>query len=269
MINFVEFGFKLSQGNPLEDINKLINAIKKMNDLAESKSKYIMLVDEVEITKDNYDYSNLELQIDEIDLFIAFNPSSTFSKHESKVMLSQDSSSIIEQLRFKHRYSTEIGIFNLHLTVESDGLNKSWNWSEDAALFESTFPSARYPLLILVAEGLQDEVIFETVNEYLMPNDKNELIWMIDYELDEERKKEVESLCQSKSWKMVESHDMTGSEAAVVVLFLMKEDMRSFEYHSRARNLLIIVQEYVFCIFIIQSFTPFFAFLGLENTTKI
>ena len=229
----------------MENINTFIDGIKRLNDLAGSKSKYIILLNEIEISGDHYDLSDLKLHLDDIDLLMAINPSSTFSLHNSKVKLPQDSNSIIEQLRSKHRYSTEIGVFNLHLTMASDKYDKSWDWSKDEPLEESTFPSGRYPLLILVAEGLPDEVLLDSINEYLMPNNQNDLVLIIDYELNGERKHAIEDICNTKSWKVLESHDMTGSEAAVTVLFHLKDDLRSFEYHSRARNLLIIVQEYV------------------------
>ena len=102
------------------------------------------MLDEVEIHQDFYDLTFLELDHDHIDILIAINPTSQNSEKCYDVKLPDHANSIIEPLRYKHRNSTEICLFLLHLrgvTHPKPFDPKPMSNLEDVGIQESTFPT--------------------------------------------------------------------------------------------------------------------------------
>lgn len=97
-------------------MNRLFEAIKAKNDQADIKYKYVVLLDEVEIFDDNYDFTNLNVNYDFIDIIVAFNPFSRHCYKKYDIKLPHGSKCLVERLRCKHRHSTEISFFILHYT---------------------------------------------------------------------------------------------------------------------------------------------------------
>ena len=151
---FVEFDFEFDFFKPTsENINNLIKAIKRKKSQESTIFKYIVLLDEVEIWEDHYDLTDLDLQEKDVDILIAISPSSQFCKKPYNVKLPKHSNSVIERLRFMHRYSTEICRFLLHNIKYANFKNERQNISsEDVSLQESTFPNGRRPILFITAK---------------------------------------------------------------------------------------------------------------------
>ena len=227
------------------NINNIVDAIREINCKADNKFKYILVLDEVEIWDDHFDLSDLKLYYDDIDVLIAINPIRRDCQNNCKVILKEDCDSIIEQLRFKHRSSTEICVFNIHLaayTIQDE--ETPINSSEDVAIVDTTYASGRKPILILKAKHISDEIVLQTIEEFLLQKDRNDLILIYNYNFSRQRSLHLNELCKYKSWKFVTEAEMPGIEAAVTVVFYGKKQFeRSFEAHTRARNLLVIVQE--------------------------
>lgn len=117
---------------------------------------------------------------------------------------------------------------------------------DDLSLHESTFQSGRYPILYLTAKDLPGEVILDAIQENLLPYDKNDVAIIIDFIKDKqtlEKYQRIEAFCKTRSWKLILSNSMNGIEASVIVLYFLHNENRAFEYHTRARNLLIIFEE--------------------------
>lgn len=244
------FEFHYMHISACQNINNLIDAVKKNNDEEEVKFKYIILIDEVEIYfEHSYDLTYLKWYFEDIDVLIAINPTSQTCKSEFGIKFPEpDSTSITKRLRHKHRSCTEICVFNLHhKKFSNDHRQKTINVNEDAGLGESTYATGRNPLLILTAKDVSDEVLIETIENYLLPHQKHDVFLIHGQNFKGQRNQNISRLCQEKgrSWTLIRSNQMTGSEASVIVLLHLDDNDTdsTFEYHTRAKHLLIIIQE--------------------------
>ena len=142
-----------------------------------------------------------------------------------------------------HRYSTGICWFLLHNIKYTNFKNERQTiCSEDVSLQESTFPTGSRPILFITAKNMPVETIFQSLKEYLLPTDRNDVTVIHRLE-DEDELQNFTKLCEDFSWKIVAFDEITGSEATVIVLFQIHNANRNFEYHSRAKQALFIVHE--------------------------
>ena len=171
---------------------------------------------------------------------------SSYSSSLITIVPRLDSNSIIEQLQYKHRNSTEICLFLLHLrgVTHPKALDpKHLSNLEDVGIQESTFPAGFKPLLIMTAKDVvSDNDVIENIKNYILPPEFSNVTLIRDVEENEEIQS-FRDKCPS-SWNLLTAHQMSGSESAVTILYhLHTQTKKLIECHSRARSLLIIVQK--------------------------
>lgn len=242
----LEYGFEYFSPVALEAINNLIEAIENKIIEDDSNHKWVILLDEVQLMSNQYDFSGLK-QSKDIHVFISFNPTllGTFSTKLDFVPPSGEAT-MIEQLKSKHRNSTEISIFVLHYVKYNE--HKDHQSMDDSAvlpLMESTFPSGKLPVLVRVTDSLDDTIVLQFIKSHLPSNAKS-VILIYGYSLKEtitERMDTISKFCQLEQWKVLYEYDIAGIEADVVICYEC-EEWEAFEYLSRAKIYLMILEKY-------------------------
>ena len=87
-----EFGFEFDYWNvpAYKIINDLVTSVRQTRRSKAGKYNYIIVLDEVQIFTDFYDFTSLELNYDDVDIIIVVNPASVNCEQKFNVILQKD-----------------------------------------------------------------------------------------------------------------------------------------------------------------------------------
>ena len=228
--------------------------MRKKNEEECRKCHWIMLIDEVQIWRNQINFSSLKVHFTDISIFMAINPTIINSTKYDFVQPDHEST-LCETLTFKHRSSTEISMFLLHFTryhnsttscsVESDSYNfKSIDSQNDVPISMSTFPSGGLPMLVKTADNIDDKTVLRAIyQDLIMQNEDVLLIYHENLESHEFIPQICDEISKQK-WKTSTCDAVMGIEAGVVILYHCSLYYNYLELVSRAKYQLIMVERY-------------------------
>ena len=209
------------------------------------RNKYVVLIDELFFSDNQFDLKPIIQKCKEvdIDLNIAISPISSYSTVEYHLLYDEDELFAIQRLTYKHRNSIEIGTLLSHLklflTDQSKTSMSPISDDGDASLKESSFSTGQLPLWINASSTISDEYVLEEIlKNHILPQTDVTLLYN-EHVISFQRIEKLNAWCERRNWLCLDSVEMTGSEAPVVVLFDVGR--AELETYSRAQKQLIVV----------------------------
>ena len=221
-----------------ENINKLL---RKLFDMNKQQKHIILLIDEVVINYDDFDFSLLQLMYPFIHILIAINPAGFSLTKAVKIISPSGSNVLAVQLMTKHRNSFQIALLLAHANKffnDEEDSYKCLDASEDNSLESSKLPSGPLPIWIQRSQESSDVEILDYLKAKFLHEVTN--VTLVVSPLRQPFSQEADSWLNKERWKTSDFHTMTGSETETLVAFI-DDNSAVMELLSRAKRILILV----------------------------
>ena len=216
----------------------------KKNSEGETKYKWIILLDELQIWNNLIDFSSLNVRCEDISIIAAVNPIAVQTP-KFDFIPPKDELTMFERLTFKHRSCTEISVFLHHFMMyySKESTRKSIDNSANAPLVHSTFPSGRLPILVKLDKDTNEEEYLNALEKHVLIKDTDVVLVCKSTLMAKPGKFGfISNYCKERQWKLMPDDEIIGSEANVVIAY--RCNGLSFpEIISRAKKQLILIEK--------------------------
>ena len=223
-------------------MNKLF---KKINEKNHGQKQYIILIDEIIVNYDCFDFSILQLIYSFINVLMAVNPAAFSLTKPFEITSPPGSNVLAKHLITRHRNSFQIAVLLAHINKflkDSDFPYKCLDTANDKPLDATKLPSGPLTIWIQRSEEASDENVLQYLKDYYLQDAKSvTLVHSFHRQLSNTAKLWLDQ----EKWKVSGFRQMTGSETDILVAFI-EDTYANMEVFSRAKKQLIVVTTLVF-----------------------
>ena len=240
-------------------MQKFEELIKSFQKKAEQENKIIAIfIDEMppsffeECPKYEEFFLHLQAECPLVHVLLAISPSGRNMTKSIVINFKHTGKIFVKQLRSRHRNSSLLSSFLIHMTYNYNKLKQSageyqcLSPSNDVQLDPSKLPDGEVTLWYHQSEDISDIEVLQFLDSTYLPQGGQVLVSPCEQNFS----LSVYDWCLEKKWDIVSHGNMTGGERNLVIAFA-DENLGNLEVMSRARKRLIIVTRYIMQLLIL------------------